>query len=221
MIESKTISNKSEISYYRIFGWHKVGEYHGPSLMGTENLVSAEGKLMLRDKLVDEYYLQRDKSDSRYAKWVDNERVYNKYFALTKKTEVEAREVKQNKNRKALKATFASFLILAIIAFAFFLIANFVPQLMGQTVELFSEEWQQFAIVMLIPEAALLAAIIVCAVIVHKNRSRPLEKLLNYYRSRYLNAYKDSATSCGLEFEEEKMIEPLHFNSIQTQPTVR
>ena len=95
MVESKTLSKKSEISYYRIFGWRKVGEYHGPSLMGTESLVSTDGKVMLKDKIVDEYYLQRDMSDSRYKTWLQNEHDYRKYYDLARKTEIEAKEVKQ------------------------------------------------------------------------------------------------------------------------------
>lgn len=219
MVESKTLSKKSEISYYRIFGWRKVGEYHGPSLMGTESLVSTDGKLMLKDKIVDEYYIQRDMSDSRYKSWIENEHNYRKYYDLAKKTEIEAREVKQNKNRKALKATFVCILLVAIAALVFFLTAMFIPQLMGQNVELFEEEWNQYASILAMLAGFSFVLMIVSSIIIHKNRARPLERLLNSYRNKYLNAYKDAATSNGLAFEEGNMVEPLRFKSPNQQPT--
>lgn len=217
MVESKTVNNKEEISYYRIFGWRKVGEYHGPAITGSTSIVSVEGQVKQKVRDIDEYYLRRDMVDRRYKTFVNCEKEFNYYYGIHQTSSARAEKFIARKTRKFAVILFTIFLVISILGLLASLggIGYFSIKY-GDLPEFWKNpEWQDWALKLGIAAGACLFAWICCAVILHFNKSKNARKLPNYYKKRYMDAFNNALQLSGVVLEPNFEIVPLKYR----QPT--
>ena len=196
MIETKTITNKEDLTYYKVFGWKKLGEYHGPSKIGYSGIVSVEGKMMQKIKNVDEYYLGRDTRDSRYDDWISCEKDFKRYYDLNNISRVKVDKYIRRKTRKVAVITSTIFYILSLIGLALCVIFAIWPTFLGIVPSVYGDTnawWQLIGRKFVLITLALLQIFIASWIVLHKSRAKKLKRLPAIYKSKSRNAFKKAA----------------------------
>lgn len=196
MIETKTITNKDDITYYKVFGWKKLGEYHGPSKIGYSGIVNVEGKMMQKIKNVDEYYLGRDNRDSRYDDWVACEKEFKRYYDLNNISRVKVDKYIRRKTRKIAVITSGVFYILSLVTLALCVIFAIWPSFLGYDPSVYSDIhtfWASFGRKLVLIGLADLQIFIASWIVLHKSRAKKLKRLPAYYKNKSRNAFKKAA----------------------------
>lgn len=198
MIETKTISNKEDLTYYKVFGWKKLGEYHGPSKIGYSGIVSVEGKTMQKIKNVDEYYLGRDTRDSRYEDWVACEKEFKRYYDLNNISRVKVDKYIRRKTRKIAVVVSAIFYVLSFIGLGLCVATAIWPSFRGYdysnwTRTEWGQYWAEWGRKFVLITLADLQIFIASWIVLHKSRAKKLKKLPAYYKGKSRSAFKKAA----------------------------